>query len=162
LDITSISLNMCRPYKDFGKGFYVTALEAQAKKMAHRVSRIYGGRPFVNVYEIGEDFLSRKDLSVKNFGVKVSKEWAMFVMNNRSRTFTDFGNELCNLDCKYDIVAGPVADDDMAMLFREYHKHSISLEILLSELAYKDATSQVSFHTEKAIRLLRKVDTIHE
>ncbi|MGN1144096.1 MAG: DUF3990 domain-containing protein, partial [Anaerovoracaceae bacterium] len=25
LDITSISLNMCRPYKDFGKGFYVTA-----------------------------------------------------------------------------------------------------------------------------------------
>lgn len=24
LDIASINLNMCRPYKDFGKGFYLS------------------------------------------------------------------------------------------------------------------------------------------
>ena len=43
LDIVSINLNMCRPYKDFGKGFYLTLLEEQARKMAYRVSKVYGG-----------------------------------------------------------------------------------------------------------------------
>lgn len=56
VDIASISLNMCRPYKDFGKGFYLTSLEEQARKMAYRVSRIYGGKPVVNMYEIDSDF----------------------------------------------------------------------------------------------------------
>lgn len=40
--IESINLAMCRPYKDFGKGFYLTDIEEQAKQMAKRVSRIYG------------------------------------------------------------------------------------------------------------------------
>ena len=46
--IDSINLAMCRPYKDFGRGFYLTDLEEQAEKMAVRVSRIYGGTPVVN------------------------------------------------------------------------------------------------------------------
>lgn len=41
LDINSISLSMCRPYKDFGRGFYLTSIEEQARKMAYRVSKIY-------------------------------------------------------------------------------------------------------------------------
>ena len=41
LDIASINLNMCRPYKDFGKGFYLTSMEEQARKMAHCVSKIW-------------------------------------------------------------------------------------------------------------------------
>lgn len=43
VEIDSINLAMCRPYKDFGKGFYLTDLKEQAEKMAIRVSRIYGG-----------------------------------------------------------------------------------------------------------------------
>lgn len=57
LDIQSIDLTLCRPYKDFGKGFYTTELLEQAQKMANRVARIYGGIPVVNVYEIPEDLL---------------------------------------------------------------------------------------------------------
>ena len=30
----SIELDKCRPFKDFGKGFYLTDLEVQAMKMA--------------------------------------------------------------------------------------------------------------------------------
>ena len=30
--IESINLAMCRPYKDFGKGFYLTDIEEQAKQ----------------------------------------------------------------------------------------------------------------------------------
>lgn len=157
VDIASISLNMCRPYKDFGKGFYLTSLEEQARKMAYRVSKIYGGKPVINTYEIDNDFLLNKELSIVDFGTEVTEEWATFVMNNRNRKFFDYGNKLCNFDCKYDIVSGPIANDDLAILFREYHKHAISLDVLLNELAYKESTNQISFHTEKAIMLLRKV-----
>ena len=30
--IDNINLAMCRPYKDFGRGFYLTDIEEQAKK----------------------------------------------------------------------------------------------------------------------------------
>ena len=96
-----------------------------------------------------------------DFGTEVTEEWATFVMNNRNRNFFDYGNKLCNFDCKYDIVSGPIANDDLAILFREYHKHAISLDVLLNELAYKESTNQISFHTEKAIMLLRKVGVIY-
>ena len=57
--IDNINLAMCRPYKDFGQGFYLTDIEEQAEKMAIRVARIYGEKPIVNIYEIEDNF---KDL----------------------------------------------------------------------------------------------------
>lgn len=162
IDISNINLNMCRPFKDFGRGFYLTLLEEQAKKMAVRVSKIYGGSRIINVYEIDDNFLFNTELAIKNFGAQVSPEWAVFVMNNRNRNFIDASDPLCNLDCKYDIVTGPIANDDMVLLFREFRNRAISQETLLRELTYKEVTNQVSFHTEKALKLLRKVETIYE
>ena len=79
-------------------------------------------------------------------------------MSNRNRAFTDEVNTLCNRDNKYDIVIGPVADDNMALLFRQYENEIIDFETLLKGMIYKKTSSQYSFHTEKVIRLLRKVD----
>ena len=90
LDIQSINLGICRPYKDFGRGFYTTEILDQAKKMAKRVARIYGGMPNVNVYEITDDFLESDTLNVMDFGNIPSEKWAVFVMNNRDKFFTDF------------------------------------------------------------------------
>ena len=87
--IDSINLAMCRPYKDFGQGFYLTDIEEQAEKMATRVSKIYGGFPVVNIYEIDDDFRELSDLRIKDFGAHTTEEWAKFIMNNRNRTFTD-------------------------------------------------------------------------
>ena len=53
--IDNINLAMCRPYKDFGRGFYLTDIEEQAQKMAIRVARIYRKTPTVNVYEIDDN-----------------------------------------------------------------------------------------------------------
>ena len=156
--IESINLAMCRPYKDFGKGFYLTDIEEQAKQMAKRVSRIYGGSPVVNTFEIQDDFREMSDIKIMDFGIQTTEEWAKFVMNNRNRTFTDEENTLCNKDNKYDIVIGPVADDNMALLFRQYENEIIDFETLLKGMIYKKTSSQYSFHTEKGIRLLRKVD----
>ena len=156
--IESINLAMCRPYKDFGKGFYLTDIEEQAKQMAKRVSRIYGGSPVVNTFEIQDDFRKMSDIKIKDFGIQTTEEWAKFVMSNRNRAFTDEVNTLCNRDNKYDIVIGPVADDNMALLFRQYENEIIDFETLLKGMIYKKTSSQYSFHTEKVIRLLRKVD----
>lgn len=156
--IESINLAMCRPYKDFGKGFYLTDIEEQAKQMAKRVSRIYGGSPVINTFEIQDDFRKLSDIKIRDFGIQTTEEWAKFVMNNRNRAFTDEANTLCNKDNKYDIVIGPVADDNMALLFRQYENEIIDFETLLKGMIYKKTSSQYSFHTEKSIRLLRKVD----
>ena len=155
--IDNINLAMCRPYKDFGQGFYLTDIEKQAEKMAIRVARIYGEKPIVNIYEIDDDFKDFKDLKIKDFGIQTTEEWARFVMNNRSRVFTDIKNVLCNKDNKYDIVIGPVADDNMALLFRQYENEIIDFETLVKGMIYKKTSSQYSFHTENSVKLLRKV-----
>lgn len=160
IDIQSIDLASCRPYKDFGRGFYTTDILQQAQKMAKRVARIYGGNPIVNMYEIADNYMENSGLNTLDFGRIPSERWAVFVMNNRSRTFTDFGSPDCNFDYKYDIVAGPIADDDMAVLFRQYQNRLISLEVLLNGMTFRETTSQYSFHTERAIRLLRKVGVL--
>ena len=155
--IDNINLAMCRPYKDFGQGFYLTDIEKQAEKMAIRVARIYGEKPIVNIYEIEDNFKDLKNLKIKDFGIQTTEEWARFVMNNRSRAFTDMKNVLCNKDNKYDIVIGPVADDNMALLFRQYENEIIDFETLVKGMIYKETSSQYSFHTEKSVKLLRKV-----
>lgn len=161
--IDSINLAMCRPYKDFGKGFYLTDIEEQAEKMAIRVSRIYGGSPIVNVFEIQDNFKEIPNINIKDFGLQTTEEWAKFVMNNRDRAFSDIENDLCNKDNKYDIVIGPVADDNMALLFRQYENEVIDFETLLKGMIYKKTSSQYSFHTEKSIKLLsRKVGKSYE
>ena len=155
-DIREINLALCRPYKDFGQGFYLTVMKEQAEKMANRVARIYGGSPILNVYEIDDDFTQMKDLNIKDFGAETTEEWARFVRNNRSRKFVDYSDPECNLDNKYDIVIGPIADDDMVLLFRQYENGMITFENMLKSMIYKKTTNQYSFHTQKAISLLRK------
>ena len=122
------------------------------------MSRIYGGSPVVNTFEIQDDFRKMSDIKIKDFGIQTTEEWAKFVMSNRNRAFTDEANTLCNKDNKYDIVIAPVADDNMVLLFRQYENEIIDFETLLKGMIYKKTSSQYSFHTEKGIRLLRKVD----
>ena len=82
--IDTIDLEKCRPFKDFGKGFYVTTIEEQAIAMAKRVSRIYGGNAFVTCFEFDIDNLYNDKLLVKFFE-EPTEEWAIFVLNNRNK-----------------------------------------------------------------------------
>ena len=155
IEIDKIDLNKCRPYKDFGKGFYLTEIPDQAEKMARRVARIYGGRPCVTCFDFDNMTLLRSGLSVRSFD-KPSKEWAIFVINNRSRTFQNRTDPECNIDCKYDIVTGPIANDDLALLFRQFSRKMISIEELVRGMEYKQLTNQYSFHSERALNYLTK------
>ena len=149
--IGKIDLNKCRPYKDFGKDFYLTTIKEQAEKMARRVSRIYGESPIVNafIYDIDAD---NSDINIKSFPTS-TEEWARFVINNRNGMNSEEDN---NSDNKYDIVIGPVANDDLALLFRQFSNGMIEIDTLIREMKYKKLTDQYSFHTERALKYLTK------
>lgn len=156
LNVMTIDFEKCKPYKDFGKGFYCTEVKKQAILMAQRVSKIYGGNPYVSEFYLNEDVFKSREISVKRFKVP-SEEWAIFVLNNRDRKFTNSCSLQCNIDNKYDLVVGPVADDDLALLFRSFTRGVIDIGILAEKLKYKEFSNQYSFHTEKALKFLKSV-----
>ena len=65
--INSIDLLHCKPYKDFGKGFYLTTIKQQAELMARRTVGIYNGTPHVTTYTFDETNLLDTTLSIKSF-----------------------------------------------------------------------------------------------
>ena len=157
IKIDEIDLNKCRKYKDFGQGFYCTSIRKQAEFMAERtVRRQQIGEPCVNEFELDENIYNDENIKIKRFD-KPSKEWAEFVLNNRDRNFKDFNSEKCNTDNKYDLVIGPVADDDIIVLFRTFVRGIIDIDTLIADLTYKELTDQYSFHTKKALKYLRRV-----
>ena len=143
--IEKIDLSKCRAYKDFGQGFYLTEIKEQAEKMASRTAHIYEGEPIVTEFEFDESALTK--LSVKQFEGP-NEEWALFVLANRSK-------ENQQPTHSYDIVIGPVADDDIAQLFRNFNDGYINLTMLVEGLKYKKVSSQYFFHTEDAIKYLK-------
>jgi hypothetical protein len=155
LEIKNVDLMKCRPYKDFGRGFYLTSLKEQAEIWAKRMSRIYSGKPWITVFEFDEAALFEKKVAVKIFP-SPNLEWAIFVLNNRNRDFTDFVDTNSNHDNKYDIVIGAVADDDIALQLTLFKNGVINLDTLVMNIEYRKLNDQYSFHTEKALSFLKK------
>ena len=145
--IKNIDLAKCKPYKDFGQGFYLTEIEEQASQMARRTASIYGGSAVVTQFEFDETALSDSTLSIKRFE-EPNEEWALFVMANRSRERQHPVHE-------YDIVIGPVADDTIATLFRNFDDGIIDLPMLVKGLKYKKISSQYLFLTHKSVAYLK-------
>lgn len=147
IEIKSIDFSKCKPYKDFGQGFYLTEIEQQASQMARRTASIYGGDAVVTGFEFDETALNDTALSIKRF-IEPNEEWALFVMANRSRERQHPSHE-------YDIVIGPVADDTIATLFRNFDDGIIDLPMLVNGLKYKKISSQYFFHTPQAVAYLK-------
>jgi hypothetical protein len=161
IEIEKIDLNKCRPFKDFGRGFYTTPLREQALAMAKRTVKIYGeGTSCITEFYFDDAVLKDTRLNIKRFE-KPNLEWAKFVVNNRNHDFTDFSSPECNTDGKYDIVTGHVANDDIAALINVYLAGILSDEALIKELAFRELSEQVSFHTEKAAACLKKTKVHH-
>ncbi len=151
IDIDKIDLTKSKPYKDFGKGFYLSADKQQAQRMAEqRTSILLEGKPTLNKYQFDETILDDNSLKILCFE-EYSEDWANFVLKNR-----DFNIEQpCH---NYDIVYGPIADDGVTFQLRRYKTGMISLEQLVNELKYsKGITFQYYFGTELAISKLRKL-----
>lgn len=147
--IEDIDLAKCRPYKDFGKGFYLTDIRHQAERMAARTVKMFRGEPTLTSFDFDLNLAVKQGLKIKIFK-SPDEEWARFVMANRDINVS----QPCH---DYDIVIGPVADDTIARLLRMFMENFISEEQLVKELTFSQATSQYFFHTEAAIKMLKKI-----
>lgn len=121
--------------KDFGWGFYCTALEPQAVRWATK----FGKGGIVNIYS----FDINEDLNVKKFS-GLSEEWLDFVIACRSGKPHD-----------YDVVEGPMADDTIFNYVQDFIDGAISREAFWALVKFKYPTHQISFHTEKALSALK-------
>ena len=59
-------------------------------------------------------------------------------------------------------MIGPVANDDIALLFAQYKNGFIDLDVLKKGLTYRRLTWQAAFLTNKALALLTKTGVICE
>ena len=128
---------------DFGQGFYLTSDMEQAKKWAMRTTLNRGiGKATVSIFEIDDDY--RTFLNILAFD-KPDAEWLEFVCMNRT------GNTPQNV---YDIVKGPVADDQVARTINNYLSGYLLQEMALQLLLPQRLKDQYAFKTEKALNAL--------
>ena len=146
-----VDLSVCRPNKDFGQGFYLAPDRAAAERMAKRTVKRFGGKAYLIAFDFDEEALA--DVPVKRFP-QPSEEWAMFVMANRRPQIAAADH---NRDNRYGMVVGPVANDDLALLFRQFALGLVTVEMLVREMQFKQLTIQYSFHTPVAISALKFV-----
>lgn len=122
--------------KDFYFGFYCTLYRAQAERWATRF-----GDGFVNVFEYTEN----PDLKVLKFE-EMTEEWLDFIAECRT-----------GVPHEYDIVEGPMADDQIFNYVQDFIDGNISREQFWVMAKFKKPTHQISFHTIDAIRTLEFV-----
>lgn len=153
MSIGEIDLKRGRRGKDFGQGFYLSADRSQAQMMAERtVDREESGEATLTSYQFDDSiFFTPSDLKVKVFE-GYSREWAEFIMMNRRNKTSEAAHD-------YDIVYGPIADDKVGLQISRYQMQYIPMEELIKQLSFIRPTFQYFFGTERAIRLLHKIET---
>jgi hypothetical protein len=140
-----------KPFKDFGRGFYLSPDKQQAWDMAfQKVSQTQQGKDEVTEFIFDETAMQSPDLKILTYP-DYCEEWALFVLKNRDRNAQHPTHD-------YDIVYGPIADDGVTYQLRRYEGGVISLKRLVEELKYaKGITFQYYFGTERAIKLLKRL-----
>ncbi len=148
--IESVDLSHSSVGKDFGCGFYLTASKEQAERMGRRRARLYGGEMVVTSFEFNEDAAREAGLNIKEFE-SYSKEWADFILANRK-------NDTRTQIHDFDIVHGPIANDDVGYQIRRLLAGIITIDTFLEELKYKEGiTYQYFFATERSAQFLKKL-----
>lgn len=121
-------------YKDFGYGFYCTNIEKQAKRWALTKR----GKSIVNRY----DYRENSDLNICIFS-EMTEEWLQFVVDCRR-----------GIKHKFDIVEGPMADDQIWDYVEDYMSGNISKTAFWELVKFKYPTHQIVFCTEEALKTL--------
>lgn len=133
-------------FLDFGCGFYTTSNLNQAKNFADKVvARKKEGTSIVSVYDFDERGL--QELRTLSFD-SANEEWLDFVSKNRNGAA---------IPEKYDLIYGPVADDDIFRTFALYSSGVLTKEQTLEALKIKNLFNQYVFSTEKALSFLKFV-----
>ena len=129
---------------DFGTGFYTTTSLQQARRWVKlRMEQAQASVGFINIYE----YSPKRDLRTRLFR-SANEAWVDFVHANR--TVQDYNHD-------YDIVTGPVANDNVYLSFNLYESGIISKRELIRRLKTYKLVDQLLFHTERSLDTLKYV-----
>ena len=128
---------------DFGKGFYTTSDMEQAARWAWRTAKRRGeSSAFVTVYEVNEDEL--KNIRLLSFD-SPNVEWLNLVVKNRKGEY---------IAGDWDIISGPVADDQTAQVIDLYLEGAYDEEEAIRRFLTQRLKDQYAFKTDEALKLL--------
>ena len=139
-------------FLDFGFGFYTTTNKAQAISFADKVFKRRGnGGKIVSIYDFNEQ-TAFNECSLLRFDAP-DEAWLDFVSENRS------GNYEGKI---YDLVYGPVANDDVYTTFTLYSAGALTKEQTLETLKIKKLYNQLVLTSDMALGYLKFIGTIPE
>ena len=143
-DFDAIDLSKSHDRRDFGMGFYTTVIRRQSEEWGYRLAL----RRKTNAYYV-YSYLFREDsgLRVKRFD-SLSAEWLEFVKENRING---------GIQHNYDVVIGPVADDNTMETVQLYIAGVYTPDEAVERLRHFNVNNQVSFHTKEALEHLKPI-----
>jgi len=143
-------LNLSRKTLDFGAGFYTTVSIEQAAEFARKVMiRKRHKDKIISIYEFDWE-KAKTELDILQFQSS-DKDWLDFVHQNRRGLYTGR---------LYDLVMGPVANDDVFATLIIYEQGILNVEQTLESLKIKKLYSQFVFKTEKALSSLKFIKSL--
>lgn len=119
---------------DFGSGFYCSLIREQAERRARRYPK-----GTVSVYDVR----LQSGLRMRDFKA-LSDEWLDFITASRSGKAHD-----------YDIVIGPMADDQIYSCVADFMDGAVTREQLWALAKYRYPAYQMAFCSAAALKCLR-------
>lgn len=147
----SIRLDVGSEKVDFGPGFYTTTSPDTATKWALRKAKVRNQKPAVVLLDFDE---KASDKLIKRFSNDLA--WGRFVINNRNGL--DYIGKIPfkehNLDARYDITYGRIADYDV---------RDVAIRLTTTGEMLQDVTEilnpfyafQYAFHTKEALKYIQ-------
>jgi len=135
---------------DFGRGFYTTSSQEQARRWA-QIRALQGGGNLgvVSVYEVPDTIFVNPALTIKTFA-QADAQWLDFVLANRNDV--DFEHH-------FDLVCGPVANDRVYVCLNALENGTADRAAVLRRLKTFVLADQILFHTAKSLLFLNYVQT---
>ena len=140
-EVSTPDVSKSKPYVDFGPAFYVTTFQHQAERWALRKANRSGGAfvAHVNKYTLNEAKLAEFRV-LRHAGA--NEEWLDYVCACRKGI---------DVYSQWDIVIGPVANDDVFKSVNKYFKGEWTKEETLRKLSYLQQSDQIAFINPKCI-----------
>ena len=134
-EVSSPLVKLGRAKVDFGQGFCLTLLKAQAESWAKTISerRKTGTQAIVSTFTLDMDGIKADGFRIKTFET-YNLDWLEYVIDCRK------GGTIQN---QYDLVEGGVANDNVIDTVEDYENGIINAEQALGQLKYKAVNRQL-------------------
>ena len=170
--VDNIDLEMCTEGKDFGRGFYMTSSQQQARRFiaislvkAKSTGRVPQNQThgYVSTFQLHLN----SDVRIYEFA-KCSEQWLWFISLNRRARLADSLAPLVSSEIlQAEIVVGKVANDTTNPVITTYLNglygditSQRAINFAIEELLPDHLVDQICFRTEQAIGHLEYKETI--